>query len=520
MSTNLKIAKAYFIIVSISILGNILSLWKEILVANYFGISKAMDAFSVASLIITQVSQILSVFSIVFIPIFIKHKTENKKESDIIASIMINYLFILLLISGISIFISAPLIIKYGFYAFLPETKIISVKILRITSIAVVFYVLAGVFSNILNAYEDFFCPAISNILITITIILSILFFAKQGNIFVLAWGLVIGLSIQSLFLILVARQEGYHHYFDFRLNHSAIKKILNLSIMFILLSIAGLPIPIMNRIMASWLPEGSIAALGYAERLIQIPLMIFSSSVAAAIYPFFSMQVAEKKIEEMKNTLATSIKMGGFIFIPLSVIMIILAKPIIQLLFERGAFDINAVDLTSKVFICYSFQLFPVYAVNIMTRLLLIFQDMATMFKITIINVILTILLNYIFMKIINPPVAGIALSSSVVCFISSILYFFSLKRRIHYLHGLSIIKSFSKTFLFATLSGIIIFIVFQKLDSLLTYSIINQIIKISISAGIGIFVFLGMAFLLKMEEAEKIYLLTKSKIGRYIRS
>ncbi len=518
MSTNLKIAKAYFIIVSVSILGNILSLWKEILVANYFGITKAMDAFSVALTVPTVVSNIiLSCFSLIFIPIFIKYKIENKKEANRIASIVINYLTSFLLIITVFIFLSAPVIIKYGFSALDYETRILSIKILKIISITVVFSVLASALSNILNAYEHFLWPAISNTFITISTILLMLFFTKQWGIFAVAWGFFTGLCIQFIFLIPFARQKGYNYSLDFRWNHPAIKKTLNLSLIFLLLGFISGISPIINKIMASWLSTGSVAALGYADRLVQIPMIIFSGSIAIAVNPFFSMQIAEEKIEEMKNTLATSIKMMGFIFIPLGVIMIILARPIIQILFERGAFDIKAADLTSKVFVCYSFQFFSIYANAIMSRLLLIFQDMTSIFKIVIISIILNILLNFIFIKIISPPVAGIALSSSVVCFISTLLCFFSLKRKIQHLHGLSIIKSLSKTFVLAALSGIIIFIVFQKIDSLLGFSIINQIIKISVSSGIGILIFLGTAFLLKMEEVEKIYFLTKGKIERH---
>lgn len=514
MSINIKIAKAYFIISSVTLLGNILSLLKELLVANYFGITKVMDAFSIASIVPWLVSNtILSCFSVIFLPIFIKHKIKNKGEADLIASIIINYLFISIFIISIFIFIFSPLIIKYGFSKLDFETMLLSIKILKIITISIVFLSLSGILSSLLNAYEDFLHPGISNTFITISTILFIVFFTKQLGIFAVIWGFLIGSFFQFIFLIPFIKNK-YNHSFNFKLNHPVIKETFKLSLIFILLSFIWSLNQIINRIMASWLPQGSIAALGYAERLFQVPIGIFMSSIATAIYPFFSMQVAEEKIEEMKSTLATTIKTMGFIFIPLTIIMIILAKPTIKLLFERGAFDIKATNLTSCVFICYSLQLFSWYAGVIMVRLLFIFQQMADLFKLSIVNVILQGLLNYLFIKIINPPVAGIGLSSSVVCFVSSILCFFFLKRKISNLHGLSIISSLSKTFILAIISGIIVFIAFQKFDNLFSYSIVNQIIKISVSAGIGICVFILMAYLLKMEELGKIYFLVKSKM------
>ncbi|MEW6556534.1 MAG: murein biosynthesis integral membrane protein MurJ, partial [Elusimicrobiota bacterium] len=401
MSTNIKIAKAYLILTAASILGHILSMGKEILVANYFGITKAMDAFYTALTIPNWITPIFSSpFILIFIPIFTKYKLTNKEEANRLASILINYTFIVLILITLFVFIFSRAIIQFGFCGLDSETSITSIKILRIINITIIFTVLVTINTVIHNANEHFLWPAVSQMFVTICTILFILFFAKKWGIFVFAWGLLIGLIIQSLFLIPFTKQQGYKHYFDFRWNHPELKKILNLTFVLILLSIiSGFNAPI-NRIMASWLPTGSIAALGYADKLVQVPLIVFSGSIATAIYPFISKQLAENKIEEMKDALATSIKMMGFIFIPLAVIMITLAKPVIQLLFQRGAFDAQATDLTSKIFICFTFQLFSNYALVIMLRLIFAFQDLFSILKVTVIGIVFTILLNYIFIK------------------------------------------------------------------------------------------------------------------------
>lgn len=515
MTVNLKIAKAYFILISASILGHILGMGKEILVANYFGITKAMDAFYSALTVPNLISPIFSSpFLLVFIPIFIKYKLQDRENANWIASIVINYIFIFLLTASIIVFAFAPQIIKYGFSGLDSGTGILATKILRISSVSIIFLSLVNIMSAILNAYENFSIPAFSQMSVTVCIILFILLFAKQWGIFVFVWGMVIGLLIQFVFLIIPASIKGYRHHLNFDWKQPVIRKTLNLAFILFLLGIISGINPVINRMMASWLPSGSIAALAYADKLVQVPVIIFSGSIATAVFPFFSAQIAENKIEEMKDTLAISIKMTGFIFIPLSIIMIVLAKPTIQLLFQRGAFDARATDLTSKIFICYSLQLFSIYAMVIMHRIFFIFQDMSSIFKIIVIGVILNIILNLIFMKIINPPAAGIALSSSVGCFVITILHFVFLKKRIHYLHGLSILKSLIKITFLAAILGIIIFVVFQKLNNLIiSPSIFNQIVKIAGSAGTGMIVFIGMAFLFKTEEAEKIYAVVKNK-------
>lgn len=338
MSINTRIAKAYVVLIIASVMGHILSMGKEIIVANYFGITKMMDAFYTALVIPNQINAaLMSPFLNIFLPIFIKYKMENKDEANLISSVLINYLFLFFSVATVIIFIFAPQIVKLCFSGLDPETYLLSVKILKIISVTIIFAGLVGLLSNLLNAYEHFVTPAYSQMFVTISVMVFILCFAKKWGIFVFAWGLLAGLFIQVLFLLPVTLRKGYRHYFSLQLKHPAIKKTLKLSLVYLLIAtLAGLN-PIINRAMASWLPSGSIAALAYADKLVQVPLIIFSGSIATAIYPFFSIQFAENKIEEMKDTIATSIKMTGFIFIPLAITMIILAKPTIQVLYQEA---------------------------------------------------------------------------------------------------------------------------------------------------------------------------------------
>ncbi|MDD5688027.1 MAG: murein biosynthesis integral membrane protein MurJ [Elusimicrobia bacterium] len=530
MSTNLKIAKASLILAVMSILGNLLSMSKEMLVASHFGVTKAMDAFGSALTVPNYLFNFtFSPFNVIFIPLFIKYKLQDVEEANRITSIAVNYILLFVLFATVVIFMFSSGIIKYGFPGFDYETSVLATKILRIVIVTTVFTGLISVLTGVLNSYGRFLWPAFSQMFITISIILFILFFAKQWGVYVFAWGLLVGLVVQFVFLIPFAKRQGYKYYFDFRWNHPEIKKILKLLVILLFLAILSGINPFINRTMASWLPAGSIAALNYADKLVQVPSIILLGSISTAVYPFLATQISENKIEDMKNTFATSIKMMGFIFIPLAIIMIILAKPTIQVLYQRGAFNSQATDLTSKILICYTIQLFSGYAMVMMQRLFFIYQDMLTLFKVIIVNTIANIILNLIFIKVINPPAAGIALSSSVGCLVTTFLYFFYLKKRLSYLHGVSILKSLSKITFLAILSGVIIFIIFQKLNgfiitspitfALFSRTFIIQTMKIVASALIGVVAFIVMSLLLKIEEADKICNLVKIKLQNILK-
>ena len=270
----------------------------------------------------------------------------------------------------------------------------------------------------------------------------------------------------------------------------------------------------VVNRVIAAYLPIGSIASLAYAEKLVQIPSLIFSGSVITALYPFFADHAADKQIEEAKNTFALSIRMSGFIFIPLAVSMIILSKPVIQVVFERGAFGSAAPDIISKIFICYAFQIFISYAVAIMVWLLAALQDFSSILKVSVIGFVLNILLNLFLVNVVEPPVAGIAISSSIGCFVQTVLYFWYLKKKIANVHGILIVKSLSKILAIALISGIVIREAHGILVNMMSCSLLGQITNITVSTLSGAAVFLGIALLTKLEEAEKVFNLVKNKL------
>ena len=516
VSTNLKIAKAALILIVASTCGHILSLGKEILVANYFGITKVMDAFYAAITVPNLINSVLlSTFGAVFIPIFIRYKLKDKNEANHISSVITNYLFIFFIFASLFLYIFAPWIIRFGFHGLKPETINLAIKMLRIVCFTLILSGLIGIMTGILNAFEHFAWPAFSQMFITISTILFILFFVKELSIFTLIYGLLVGLILQFLFLIPITKGKGYYHYFDFNRKHPAIKEMISLGFIFFIAIIASQLNIVVDRIMASYLAPGSIAALGYAGKLVQVPLVIFSSSIAIAVFPFFSSQVAENKIEELKDSVTKSIRMSGFILIPLTVILVILAKPIIRLLFQRGMFDSHATNLTSVILICYSFQFFFYTVGMILGRVFLAFQDANIILMSAIISATLNIFFNFLFVKIITPPAAGIALSTSMVYFIVTLCLFLLLKKRKIYLHGKYILDGIIKTGVSSIIAGIGVTLVFYLCKKMIILpSIMNQIIRLGIISAIGIIIFVVCSLAFRIEEIYKLKEIIYSKI------
>jgi len=509
LNTGIKIVKATFILVTASIIGHLLSLGKEVIVAAKFGVTKEMDAFYAAVTLPNLFNIILlTTFSSIFIPVFVRYKLKEKEEANRVASIVINYFSLFLLGSAILIFILAPSVISYGFHGLGIETRALAIRMLRIICFMLVFSGLIGAMTGILNARQHFTWPAFSPIFVTLTTVVFILLFVKQWAIFVLAYGLLVGLIIQCLFLIGVTKQRGYRHYLDFNWRHPAVKEMLFLALpFFIVITMAELNI-VVDRVMASYLDPGSIAALGYAGKMAQVPLIVFSSSIGIAVFPFFATQVVEDKTEELRDTLGKSIRMTGFIFIPLTVILVILSRPLIQLLFQRGAFTSWATDLTSIIFSCYLLQCFFYTAGMILEKVFLALQDIASLLKITIAGVVMNIILNLIFIRIIVPAAAGIALSTSAVCCITMFFAFFFLRRRQFHLRGKYILEGISKVAISSLFMGLGVFYMLRIFQKFVIFnSTLGQALCLLILGIIGLIIFIGISSILKLPEINRIW-------------
>ena len=298
MTTNRKVAKASFILIIISFLGYVLSISKEMLVASSFGIARSVDAFYSALTVSNLAGNLLlSPFSILFIPIFIKQLLIDKRQANILASVVINYLFAGLMVFAVGICLFADPIISFSFRGLSAETTLLTAHILRILSITIICTGAVGAITGIMNSFEKFSAPALSQSLINICIILFVVFSGKHIGIFSLVWGQTIGFVIQVLLLVYFVRRTGFEYYFTFRVQDPVLKGTFKYMFTFLLLSIVFIGNSLVNRVMASYLPGGSIAALAYADKLIQVPMIIFAGSISTAIYPFFAQQFAENDL-------------------------------------------------------------------------------------------------------------------------------------------------------------------------------------------------------------------------------
>lgn len=426
------IAQAALIIAVITFISKFFGFFREILVAKYFGATGQTDAFLVALII---PSMILGLFSGGFATLIIPFYLEKKAQSQEAARRFVNSVFIvwgtIFIVLSILIFIFAPFCVRIIAYGFKGDTFDLAVRLTRYLLVSGIFAVLIGMLTGILQAEKQFFFPIFVSFLGNIGLVVSLFVFHRHIGIH--SW--TIGQLFSSGFaffamLILLYWRFGFFHSLSY--NQIDWPEIKNFALLLIPLVISG-GLSVLNQVVdktiASSLDAGSIASLNFATRIWQIPLTLLAVPIATAVFPTFSeLALNGTSRKDYENKLNRTLSYMFYLTIPSTVFLFFLSKPIIRLLFERGAFDPKATSLTSFVLKMYVLGLFAHAISPILSRAFYSFKNTRTPLIISAICISLNIILNILLSKLLGA--AGIALATSIVMGINIILYSRFLRR------------------------------------------------------------------------------------------
>jgi putative peptidoglycan lipid II flippase len=282
-------------------------------------------------------------------------------------------------------------------------------------------------------------------------------------------------------------------------LNHPGVKKIGLL----MLPATLGLSVTQVNTfvdtICASVLREGSVTALYYANRIMQLPLALFGTAIATVALPMMSRSVAATNMQELKDTLSLALRMILFTIVPASLGLIILGKPIISLLFERGRFTSQATQATSWALLFYSTGIVAYAGVKVVASAFYSMQDTRTPVRIASIAMVANIVLNLILMRILD--VGGLALATAIASFMNLLILLFYLRKRIGRLGGKRVLLSLAKILLACSAMAIACIYSSRLLGQ------INKLIQVAGTILICVTIYILVTHLLRCEEIKYVW-------------
>ncbi|HWR21299.1 MAG TPA: murein biosynthesis integral membrane protein MurJ, partial [Verrucomicrobiae bacterium] len=439
-----RIARAAGVVSGATLLSRILGFVRDLIIARAFGAGTATDAFFAAFRLPNMLRELLGegALSAAFIPVFTEAFTKRGRESAWrLAWTILTLLTVLLVLVSIAGILLAPWLIRLiapGFQA-IPSKLHLAIYLTRLMFPYILFIGVAALFMAILNSQGHFATPALSPSILNIAMIGCAIFLTPYVDppIMALAIGVLIGGVGQLLIQIPVVWKRGMGAHRGFDLSDPAVGRITRLMTP----GVAGLAITQVNvfigTLLASLMGEGGISILYYAFRLIQLPIGVFGVAIATAAFPAMARQAANRSLGEVGGTVAYAIRLVLFVTLPAMVGLMVFRIPIVQLLFERGAFDRTVTLATAEVVLFYAFGLGAYVSNRILVPAFYSLQDTATPVKIGMVAVLVNIAASLLLMRPLG--LAGLALATTLSSFVNLGLLLIALRRRLGQLPGLS---------------------------------------------------------------------------------
>ena len=421
------IVKSSFWVTLLLLVGYFVSFIKESVIANYFGVSAEVDAYTIAIAIPVNLFGVIarSVQPIV-IPIYTKllyteEEATYRNYLNNLISIVIAISIVLIVLIGV---FSEPIT-----YIFAPglssSTRKLVIEMLWLILPTALFTVLDRIFIAVLNVHKQFVIPSISLYFLNATLIVVIVTLHSVLGIKAACVGQVIGSILQVLFLFIIMRK--YHVFrFTFDIYDSNIRKT-GKQVIPVMWSASIAEInEIVNRIVASLLFVGAVSAIGYSSKVNTVLMLFFTSAIGTIVYPLYAESTAKKDIEQLKKRVNLTLSAYSYFLLPLMIFVLCTKKEIIETAFARGAFDEDAVNLTQSLLGYYSIGILFLAFRDILTKVFYSLQDTITPAKNTSIGFVANILLSISLPFVLG--VQGLAIAASISAAFVSIRLFIQL--------------------------------------------------------------------------------------------
>lgn len=508
-----KVAKATLGLMIVTMLSKVLGFGRELALTYVYGASASADAYITAVSIPTILfASVGTALATTFIPLFYEvDKIGGREKSLEFANNIFNILIILSGILAILGFVFAEPLVKVFAMNFTGEKLELAVGFTKIMIFGILFIGLSNIMTAWLQISGNFTIPGMIgfpyNILIICGIILS-----SKGNINIMAIGTLIAMASQFLFQLPFAIKNGYKYKAYINFKDEYIKKMLFLiGPVFIGVGVNQIN-AIVDRSLASTLADGVITVLNSANRLNGFVLGLFIATIAAVIYPTLSKLSNEDNKEKFAKSVAQSVNVVVLLIIPISVGAIVLAEPVVRIVFQRGAFDSEATSMTAIALACYSIGMIGFGLREILNKVFYSLQDTKTPMVNGAMAMGINIVLNLIFIKFLGH--AGLALATSLSALICIVLLFRSLKKKIGYFGQDKISNTMVKSLIAAVVMGIVTSLSYKLLAGILGLGFIQEAVALFGAISIGAVVYGVLVIVLKVEEVSVVINMARKKL------
>lgn len=453
-------------VVAIAVMcSRLLGLLRELIFAACFGAGWAMDAFIFAFKIPNLLRDLFAegALSTAFITVFSKKvSTEGDGAAWALASKMATLTVVFMSAVSLLGVVYADWIVTWLAPGFGPEKAALAILLTRIMYPFILLVSLAALVMGMLNAKNIFGVPALASSFFNIGSILGGLGFGYWidptfgPRAFIgLAMGTLLGGLMQLLFQLPSLRKAGFRFRPDFRWRDAGVVMVLGLMLPSVIAASAVQINVMVNAVFATLVGDGAMSWLQFAFRLMQLPLGIFGVAVATVTLPVVSRMAAKGDIVEFRTTLAKAMRLAIFLTLPAAVGLIMLAHPIIALIYERGKFTGSDSLRTAEALQFYAIGLVGYSCIKVLSPAFYAINRRWTPMTVSFASIGLNLAMNWFFIFQINLGHRGLALSTAISACVNFGLLYLLMHRHAGHLETAKMLSNFARCVAAATVLG-----------------------------------------------------------------
>ncbi|WP_416670513.1 murein biosynthesis integral membrane protein MurJ [Egbenema bharatensis] len=511
------------IVAAATLLSKVMGLLRQQALAAAFGVGVVADAYNYAYVIpgffLILLGGINGPFHSAIVSVVSRRQREEiapliETVTTLVGGVMLLASLLMFLFADPLIDVVAPGLSQTEFGL---QTKAIAVEQLRIMAPMALLSGLIGIGFGVLNADDQYWLPSVSPLFSSLAVLVALgalagvlgedvtaARYAVLGG-QVLAWGTLAGALLQWLIQVPAQWKSGLGRLrlrFDF--NRPGVRETVRLMGPATLAS-GMMQINVYTDLFfASFIPQAA-AALTYANLLVQTPLGIISNVILVPFLPIFSRLADPADWDELKVRIRQGLVMTAITMLPLSAILIALAHPIVRVVYERYAFDQEASQIVTSVLIAYAIGMFVYLGRDVVVRVFYALGDSDTPFRISIVNIFLNALLDFLLIQRFGAP--GLVLATVGVNVISMTWLLVVLDRKLNGLPWRSWSQPIIGLTLGSLLTGLTCWGVLWGLQQVWgTEGFFLQLLQLSLAGLVGLSVFAGILSQLRLAEVEQI--------------
>lgn len=446
-----QVARAASLVMALFVASRVMGLVREMVIARQFGTSADLDAYLAAFRLPDLFFALMAggALGSAFIPVFAEYLAHDDEPGAWrLASAIINWVLLLLLAAGVLAALTAPTLVAYviapGFTA---AQRALTAELMRWMLVSTVIFGVSGVVMGILNARQHFLLPAVAPVLYNAAIIAGAWFLGPTIGV----RGAVVGVVVGAASHLLVQMPGLWQARMRFRLklapHDPGVREVGRLMAPRALGQGAVELNHLINVILASFLPAGSLAALNYGRILMLLPEGVIAQSIAIAAFPTFSALVARGERDELRHVLVTTMRSVLYLTLPAAVGLIWLREPLVSAILEHGEFNIQSTQDTAWALMFYALGLAAHATVEIVTRAFYALHDTRTPVVVGITAMLANIALSLILISFFGAlgwmPHGGLALANSLATCGEMIVLLVLIRRRTGGLEGPRLVRA-----------------------------------------------------------------------------